>query len=81
MVYEVRHHFFLLALSNPENPAGGHVYDVGGVLVMVVELEFIYAQEDGMTLRLFEFSILRVEFQQATFVNGFNRVRAKARKL
>ena len=78
---EVVDDLFLLAFCNPEDMAVLHVDDVRRVLVAVVQLELVDAEETRLFVGTAELPVLDVELFQPPLVDGFHDVLADAREL
>ena len=69
MLDEVVNDLLLFPLCNPENMSGCHIYDMGRILMSVMQLELIYPKEAGVMLWLHELSVFDVEGFQPAFVD------------
>lgn len=61
MLNEVVNDLFLFPLCNPEKVPGRHIYDMGRILMPVMQLELIYSEKAVVMRRLYELSVLDVE--------------------
>ena len=69
MFDDVIDYLLLLAVTDPEDMAVLHVYDVSGITVAIMELELIDPEEPGSLLRLLKgLAIDGVLIQQALLV-------------
>ena len=78
---EVVDDLLLLSLCNPEDMAVRHVDDVRRILVAVVQLELVDAEETRLFFGAAEPPVLDVELFQPPLVDGFHNVLADAREL
>ena len=82
MVDEIVDHLLLFSMGDPEDMPRVKVYDVGGVPVTVMELEFVYGEYSCGLLRTDQFrAVDGVEILQALQVYVFDCVLAKTGNL
>ena len=81
MLDEVVNDLLLFPLCNPENMSGCHIYDMGRILMSVMQLELIYPKEAGVMLWLHELSVFDVEGFQPAFVDCLHCMLVQTTKL